>query len=540
MNGPITHSVGHSVTRSGGTRSTGSIEHVDVLIVGAGLSGIGAACHLRRDCPDLSFAILEARGAIGGTWDQFRYPGIRSDSDMFTLGYSFRPWTGATSIADAASILSYIRDTAGEYGVDGQVRFGHRVVTAHWSSATARWTVTAHRTDTRDDPHHDARDDTHQETVALTCSFLFVCSGYYRYDQGYRPEFPGEQAFAGPIVHPQHWPADLDYTGKRVVVIGSGATAVTLVPSMAGRAARVTMLQRSPSYVAALPATDRMATRLQRWLPRQVAARAIRWKNVLFSVATTALSRHRPEMLKSMLRRNVVKRLPAGFDVDTHFAPTYNPWDQRLCVAQDGDLFRAIRSGAADVVTDHITEITSSGIQLTSGRHLDADIIVSATGLNVLAIGGMVLTVDGREIELPDTLAYKGMMLSEVPNFALTVGYTKASWTLRSDLVARYVCRLLRHLTDGGYQIATPIAPQLGEGDLAPLIDLEAGYIRRSLDLLPRQGPSTPWRLEQNYLRDRRLMRRGPLTDDVRFGHAGDPPIPPRVPVTAGREAKSS
>jgi len=534
MNGPITHSITLSITRPRGTRSTPSAEHVDVLIVGAGLSGIGAACHLRRECPDRSFAILEARGATGGTWDQFRYPGIRSDSDMFTLGYSFRPWTGATSIADGSSILSYIRDTAGEYGIDREVRFRHRVVAARWSSATARWTVTAHRADI-----HDDTDDTDHETVTLTCSFLSVCSGYYRYDQGYRPEFPGEQTFAGTIVHPQHWPADLDFTGKRAVVIGSGATAVTLVPSMADQAAQVTMLQRSPSYVAALPATDPIATRLQRWLPRQAASRAIRWKNVLFSTAINELSRHRPEMLKSMLRRNVVTALPAGFDVDTHFAPTYNPWDQRLCVAPDGDLFRAIRSGTADVVTDQIAEITSSGVALTSGRHLDADIIVAATGLNVLAIGGMALTVDGQQIRLSDTLAYKGMMLSGVPNFAFTVGYTKSSWTLRADLVAHYVCRLLRYMADGGYQIATPIAPEMGERELAPLIDLEAGYIRRSIELLPRQGPSPPWRLQQNYLRDRRLMRHGPLTDDVRFGHAGDPPILPRVPVAAGREARS-
>jgi monooxygenase len=515
MNGPIT------------TATTK--EHVDVLIVGAGLSGIGAACHLRRECPDRSFAILEARGAIGGTWDLFRYPGIRSDSDMFTLGYSFRPWTGATSIADAPSILTYIRDTAAEYGIGGQIRFRHRVLTARWSSATARWTVTAHRDDT-------------DEPVTLTCSFLFICSGYYRYDKGYRPTFPGEESFAGTIVHPQHWPADLDYTGRRVVIIGSGATAVTLVPSMASKAAKVTMLQRSPSYVAALPATDPIADRLRRWLTPRAAYRVIRWRNVLFAVGTYQLSRRRPELLKSILRRNAVRELPAGFDVDTHFAPTYNPWDQRLCIAPDGDLFRAIRSGTADIVTDHIAEITRSGINLTSGRHLDADIIVAATGLTVLAIGGIVLTVDGRDITLSDTLAYKGMMLSGVPNFALTVGYTNASWTLKADLVAHYVCRLLRYMAAGGHQIVTPVAPEpaLDSGDLAPLIDLEAGYIRRSIDELPRQGPSTPWRLRQNYLRDLPLMRRGPLTDGVRFGHAGDPPIGPGVTVAAGGETRSS
>ncbi len=499
-------------------------EHVDVLIVGAGLSGIGAACHLRRECPDTSFAILEGRGAIGGTWDLFRYPGIRSDSDMYTLGYSFRPWTGAKSMADAPSILEYITATAREHGIDRLVRFGHRVVTAQWSTTTARWTVTARRValDAPDDVAIDPAG-----TVTLTCSFLFVCSGYYRYDQGYRPPFPGEESFTGPIVHPQHWPAELDYAGKRVVIIGSGATAVTLVPAMAGTAARVTMLQRSPSYVAALPAVDPIAVRARRWLPPQAAYRVIRWKNVLFGIATYQLSRHRPSVLKAILRRNAVEALPAGFDVDTHFAPTYNPWDQRLCVAPDGDLFRAIRSGTADVVTDRIAEITSRGIALASGRHLDADIIVAATGLNVLAIGGIRLTVDGREITLSDTLAYKGMMLSGVPNFALTVGYTNASWTLKADLVAGYVCRLLRHLAAGGYQTVTPVAPDLGlpAEELAPLIDLESGYIRRSIDALPRQGPSTPWRLRQNYLRDLRQLRHGPLTDGVRFGHAGDPPI---------------
>jgi monooxygenase len=503
--------------------------HVDVLIVGAGLSGIGAACHLRRECPDTSFTILEAREAIGGTWDLFRYPGIRSDSDMFTLGYSFRPWTAAQSIADAPSILSYITATAREYGIDRRVRFRHRVVTAQWSTATARWTVTSRRADTG-------------EEVMLTCSFLSVCSGYYRYDEGYRPHFPGEETFTGTIVHPQHWPVDLDYSGKRVVVIGSGATAVTLVPSMAGTAAHVTMLQRSPSYVVALPATDPIADRLHRWLPARTAYQLVRWKNVLLGVGTYQLSRRRPEVLKSILRRNAAKALPAGFDVDTHFSPTYDPWDQRLCVAPDGDLFRAIRSGTAEIVTDRIDEITGSGIELASGRHLDTDIIVAATGLNVLAIGGIALTVDGREIRLSETLAYKGMMLSGVPNFALTVGYTNASWTLKADLVAHYVCRLLHHMAAGGYHIVTPVAPEpaLDRDDLAPLIDLKAGYIRRSIDALPRQGPSTPWRLRQNYLLDLRLMRHGPLTDGVRFGHADDGPIGPGARVTAGRRASSS
>ncbi|MFC1413485.1 flavin-containing monooxygenase [Streptacidiphilus sp. N1-12] len=491
------------------------VPYVDVLIVGAGLSGIGAASHLRRECPDKTFTLLESRGAVGGTWDLFRYPGVRSDSDMFTLGYSFRPWTDAKAIADGESIRSYVVDTARENGIDAHIRFHHRVVRAEWSSATARWTVTAVRTDP---------DCGETETVVLTCSFLQVCSGYYRYDQGYSPEFAGAEDFAGRIVHPQHWPADLDHADQRVVVIGSGATAVTLVPSMARTAAHVTMLQRSPSYVAALPGKDALADRLRRRLPAGTAYRVIRWKNVLFSMATYQLSRRRPGLMKSILRKGAAAALPDGYDVDTHFAPAYNPWDQRLCVVPDGDLFAAIRDGRADVVTDRIERFTATGIRLESGAELPADIIVTATGLNLLAIGGMALSVDGSEVTLSETLAYKGMMLSGVPNFSLTVGYTNASWTLKADLVAQYVCRLLRHMDAGGYQSVTPVAPVLDSPEqLAPLIDLESGYVQRSVGLLPRQGPSAPWRLHQNYLRDLRLMRRGPVTDAVRFGRATGP-----------------
>ncbi len=495
------------------------VPYVDVLIVGAGLSGIGAASHLRRECPGKSFTLLESRGAVGGTWDLFRYPGVRSDSDMFTLGYSFRPWTDAKAIADGASIREYVVATARENGIDQHIRFHHRVVRAEWSSATARWTVTA----TRTDPGTGATG-----TVVLSCSFLQVCSGYYRYDQGYSPEFAGAEDFAGRIVHPQHWPEDLDHSGKRVVVIGSGATAVTLVPSMAETAAHVTMLQRSPSYIAALPGRDALADRLRRRLPAVTAYRLIRWKNVLFSMATFQLSRRRPKLMKSILRKGAVAALPEGYDVDTHFAPSYNPWDQRLCVVPDGDLFAAISGGRAEVVTDRIERFTATGIALESGTELPADIIVTATGLNLLAIGGMELSVDGREVTLSETLAYKGMMLSGVPNFSLTVGYTNASWTLKADLVAQYVCRLIQHMDAGGYQSVTPVAPDLDSPEaLAPLIDLESGYVQRSVGLLPRQGPSAPWRLHQNYLRDLRLMRRGPVTDAVRFGRATGPATGP-------------
>jgi cation diffusion facilitator CzcD-associated flavoprotein CzcO len=485
------------------------LEHVDVLIVGAGLSGVGAACHLHDECPGTTYAILESRGAIGGTWDLFRYPGIRSDSDMFTLGYSFRPWTEAKSIADGDSIRTYIEQTAHSYGVADKIRFHHKVVRAEWSSQDARWTVEAERTDTG-------------ETVRMTCSFLSACSGYYRYDEGYTPHFEGIEQFAGSIVHPQHWPEDLDYTGKRVVVIGSGATAVTLVPAMADTAAHVTMLQRSPSYVLSLPARDALADLLRRHLPAGTAHSIARWKNVLLTMASFRLSRRRPRLMKSLLRRAATRQLPDGYAVDTHFAPTYAPWDQRLCLVPDGDLFKAISSGRASIVTDRIDTFTSTGITLASGAHVDADIIVTATGLNLLGIGGMSLVVDGRDVELAETLAYKGMMLSGVPNFSLTLGYTNASWTLKADLVAHYVCRLLAHMDAGGYDVVTPVLPEeVDPAQLEPLIDLQSGYVLRSVGALPKQGHAAPWRLYQNYIRDVRLMRRGPVEDSVQFSRAG-------------------
>jgi monooxygenase len=481
-------------------------DHVDVLIIGAGLSGIGAACHLRELSPTKTFAILEARDAIGGTWDLFRYPGIRSDSDMFTLGYSFRPWEDGKAIADGPAIRSYVRETASDHGVEDAIRFHHRVVSAEWSSEEARWTVHAERTDTG-------------ESVILTCSFLYGCTGYYRYDKGYLPDFEGTERFKGPIVHPQHWPQDLDYAGKRVVVIGSGATAVTLVPAMAPDAAHVTMLQRSPSYVVTLPASDPIANGLRRLLPSKAAYALTRWKNVLLTMASFGLSRKRPELMKKVIRRGLLKHLPAGYEVDLHFKPTYNPWEQRLCLVPDSDLFEAIADGSASIVTDGIETFTEKGLKLTSGTELEADVIVTATGLNVLLFGGIDVSVDGEPVDFSERIAYKGMMICGVPNLALALGYTNASWTLKCDLTAKYICRLLNHMDEHGYEIATPLPPHPSL-PTEPFIDFNSGYVLRSIHTLPRQGATSPWRLHQNYFRDVRLLKRGPVDDSMEFSNA--------------------
>ncbi|MDH6238175.1 alpha/beta fold hydrolase [Cryobacterium sp. CG_9.6] len=492
--------------------------HVDVLIVGAGLSGIGAAAHVKRDLPGKTVVILESRAAIGGTWDLFRYPGVRSDSDMFTLGYSFRPWTDAQAIAPGASIREYIQATIEDEQLGEHIRLRHRVISASWCSESARWTVIAVRTGTAE----FRPGQTVLEEVVFTCSFLFVCSGYYRYDEGFTPVFPGAESFEGELIHPQHWPADLDYARKRVVVVGSGATAVTLVPSLAETAAHVTMLQRSPTYIAPVASADRTADILRTYLPTQAAYGLTRAKNIGYSLFTYQLSRRRPEKMKSLLRNAAIRLLPEGFDVDTHLSPSYNPWDERLCMTPDGDLYQAITRGTADIVTDRIERITPGGIELASGRTLDADIIVSATGLNVLFLGDMTLTVDGAPIALSDTLTYKGMMLDGVPNFAMTIGYTNASWTLKADLVARYVGRTLRYMDRHHFDIVTPQADEsVKTGDLVSLIDLQSGYIARSVNALPRQGAKAPWRLHQNYLRDFGLLRLGRVTNDVRFGRRG-------------------
>jgi cation diffusion facilitator CzcD-associated flavoprotein CzcO len=494
------------------------MEHLDVLIVGAGLSGIGAGCHLRADCPGRSFAILEARDRSGGTWDLFRYPGIRSDSDMFTLGYSFKPWTEAKAIADGPNILRYIRETAREHGVEQAIRYNRRVVHAAWSSADARWTVDVERTDTG-------------ATEQLSCDFLFGCTGYYRYDEGYTPEFRGTDRFEGRIVHPQHWPEDLDYAGKRVIVIGSGATAVTLIPAMAPQAEHVTMLQRSPSYVLSLPGRDPIADFVRRVLPPRVAYPIVRWKNVTLATLMFQVSRRRPAFMRRLLRKGVERQLPAGYDVDTHFTPTYQPWDQRLCLVPDGDLFKAIRDGKASVVTDRIETFTEKGIKLVSGAELEADVIVTATGLNLLVLGGLTLSIDGRELQVSDTVGYKGMMFGGVPNLALTLGYTNASWTLKGDLCAEYVCRLLNHMDAHGYRVCTPRAPDPSL-PTQPFIDLASGYVLRSIDQLPKQGDRTPWRLHQNYARDIVMLKYGALEDEIEFARDGSAAVAPE-PVVA-------
>jgi monooxygenase len=476
-----------------------SLEHFDIIIVGAGLSGVGAAHHLTHRCPNKSFAILEARDSVGGTWDLFRYPGIRSDSDMHTLGYSFRPWKDAKSIADGPSILKYVKDTATDAGIDKKIRFNHRVLRAAWSTAEARWTVDA---------------EANGVLKRVTCNFLFMCSGYYRYSEGYTPEFRGHERFKGRIVHPQKWTADIDYAGKRVVVIGSGATAVTLVPAMTERAEHVTMLQRSPTYIISLPGKDRIANFLKRILPLKLAYGITRWKNVLFGMLFFKLGRSRPQMIKSMVLKGVTKELGPDYDVAKHFTPTYNPWDQRLCLVPDGDLFNAIKSGKASVVTDVIDTFTESGIKLKSGQELHADIIVTATGLSLELLGGMQVSVDGRQVDFAKTFNYKGMMFSDVPNLASAFGYTNASWTLKADLTSAYVCRLLNYMDKHGIRQCTPRNRDASLGP-EPFLDFTSGYVQRALDTLPKQGSKAPWKLYQNYALDILTLRHCKVNDGV-------------------------
>ena len=470
-------------------------EHVDVLVIGAGLSGIGAAARLTRDHPDLELRILEARDAIGGTWDLFRYPGVRSDSDMYTLGYRFKPWLGEKALADGASIREYVEETAAEHDLVDRIRFGHKVVGAAWDSATARWTVEV---------------VVDGEPATYTAGFLYCCAGYYDYDAGYRPTFPGEEVFEGELVHPQAWPEDLDHTGKKVVVIGSGATAITLVPSMAAAAEHVTMLQRTPTYVISIPARDRLSLLTRKVLPEMTAYQLTRWRNVLQQMVFFNASQAFPSVVKRGVRAWTRRQVP-GLDVDTHFNPPYDPWDQRFCVVPDGDLYRVLRSGEASIATGRIATFTPTGIRLESGEEIEADVVVTATGLNLLAFGGLQLTVDGAAVKLPDTMSYRGLMLTGVPNFAYTIGYTNASWTLKADLVADYVSRLLGRMRSTGLRkVEVERDPSVAE---APLLGLEAGYVQRSVDQLPKQGAAAPWKVVQNYLYDMRALRSSDLDD---------------------------
>jgi cation diffusion facilitator CzcD-associated flavoprotein CzcO len=475
-------------------------EHFDVVIVGAGLSGIGAAHHLQQNCPRKTYVILEGRDTSGGTWDLFRYPGIRSDSDMYTLGYRFRPWREAKAIADGASILKYVRDTASEGGIDRNIRYRHKVRHASWDSATATWTVeTDHGPDGT--PKH------------YTCNFLFMCSGYYDYAGGYEPDFASAESFQGRIVHPQKWPEDLDYTGKRVVVIGSGATAVTLVPEMAKQAAHVTMLQRSPTYVVSRPAEDAFANKLRRNLPAKLAYAITRWRNVLMGMYLYRLARSKPAVVKNAIIKMVRAELGPDYDVATHFTPKYNPWDQRMCLVPDSDMFAAIKSGAASVVTDQIDRFTETGIHLKSGQDLPADIIVTATGLKLIFLGGVTLDVDGEPVDFPSRMTYKGMMYNDVPNLASSFGYTNASWTLKCDLTCEYVCRLLNHMDRTGTRQCTPRLNGVVEPE--PWLSFTSGYVQRAIHMLPRQGKTMPWKMHQNYARDLLALRFGRVDDGV-------------------------
>ena len=476
-----------------------TIEPLDVLIVGAGVSGVDAAYHLQTKCPDRSYAILEGRDAIGGTWDLFRFPGIRSDSDMYTYGFPFRPWTGAKSIADGASILQYVRETAREFGIERRIRFRHRVIRATWSSKDALWTVDVAGAG---------------EAIRLNCSFLLMCSGYFNYQSGHAPEFRGSERFRGRIVHPQDWPSSLDYAEKRVVVIGSGATAVTMVPVMAETAAHVTMLQRSPTYIVAWPDEDSIAKMLHKVLPAQAAGTASRWKNTLLGAYLYWSARKRPEKSKERIRNMQRELLGADYDLSTDFTPRYAPWDQRLCLAPNGDFFASIRSGRTSIVTDKIESFTEHGIKLASGKEIIADIVVTATGLELLPLGGAQLVVDGVPVEAAQAMTYKGVMFSDIPNFAQVMGYINASWTLKADLASRYLCRLLNHMHDHDFSYCVP---RIGDPSVErlPIVNFTSGYFQRARDRLPKQGSRPPWRFNQSYLQDRKVLLREPIDDGV-------------------------
>ncbi|MDA0821374.1 MAG: NAD(P)/FAD-dependent oxidoreductase [Proteobacteria bacterium] len=505
------------------------MEHFDVLIIGAGLSGIGAARQLQEKSPKKTFAILEAREVIGGTWDLFRYPGIRSDSDMYTMGYDSKPWLEAKAIADGPSILAYVKEAAVERGLDERIRFGNRMKRAHWSSVDRFWTVESHKAN--------------GEIVEFSCNVLFVCSGYYNYEHGYIAKFEGIEDFSGQVVHPQKWPQDLDVSGKRVVIIGSGATAMTLVPALAKTAAKVTMLQRSPTYIVSLPAEDPIARVLNKLLPEKLAYRLIRWKNVQLQRFLYHQSRVRPEKVKQKLLSLVRKQLGDDFDVEKHFTPSYNPWDQRLCLVPDSDLFKALRTDKAAVVTDEIDKVVPNGIHLSSGETLDADIIVTATGLELEVLGGAQFQVDGEPVHFPDTYSYKGMMFSGVPNLIYTLGYINASWTLRSELVAEYVCRLVNHMDEHQVTQCTPRLRASDEGmaSYQMIKDFSPGYMERGMHLFPKQGDKDPWRNTQNYTLDKQTIRTAPISDGVlEFTNAPTLPVANEVTTPESSSVKSA
>jgi cation diffusion facilitator CzcD-associated flavoprotein CzcO len=495
------------------------MEHFDVLIVGAGLSGIDAAHHLQKLCSKKTYVILEQRQQIGGTWDLFRYPGIRSDSDMLTMGYSFRPWTSPKAISPGDAIRDYISDTAHDEGIDSHIRFGHQIQSACWSTADAQWTIHITRT----------TPDGRQEPAALTCNFLFSCAGYYRYSAGYTPDFPNIDRFQGQVVHPQAWPENLDYSGKRVVIIGSGATAVTLVPAMSKTAAHVTMLQRSPTYVISLPEKDVIANFLRRILPSMWAYKLSRWKNVAFMTYIYQFSQRYPDFMKQSIVKKASEHLGPNYDVQTHFTPSYKPWEQRMCLVPDADMFEAIKSNRASVVTDQIETFTPAGIQLKSGKTVEADIIVTATGLVMQPFGGMELSVDGRRIDIGQTLAYKGVMISGVPNLAAVFGYINASWTLKADLICSYVCRILNFMDQKGARQVTP-TPGNDEKPVAPFVEnFSSGYMQRALAAWPKQGTKPPWRVNQNYFRDTLAMKWTKVDDGaLKFSSPAGQPTPAR------------
>lgn len=475
-------------------------EHFDVLIVGAGLSGIGAGCHLTKECPGKTFAILESRKTSGGTWDLFRYPGIRSDSDMYTLGYEFKTWTSEDGIAEGGDILNYIREAAKEHNVESKIRYEHKVIKANWDTNQALWLVDVVIGETG-------------EVAQYTCKFFHTCCGYYNYEKGFTPDFPGVNQFKGEVIHPQLWPEELDYEDKKVVVIGSGATAVTLVPAMSEKAEKVTMLQRSPTYIIPLPKKNPLALKLFKFLPDKIAYSMTRVANVLLSMYLYSRSRNKPEKVRSMIRHITNKYVGEKVDVDVHFKPKYEPWDERLCVIPDGDLFKAIRKDKAHIETDHIETFTENGIQLKSGKHLDADIIVTATGLELQLLGGMELYIDGKPVEFTEKVGYKGMMFNDIPNMSIVFGYTNASWTLKADLINKYLCRLIKYMDKNDYDYCMPV---INDPDVkaVPFLDLKSGYVMRAKDKLPKQGSKGPWKLNQNYFTDKFQLQVKTITDD--------------------------